>query len=419
MKFYMTVLSIVLFIVVSISAFIILQKEPINIGIIHSQTGTMAMFEKDVLDATLLGIEQINIAGGLLGRKVEAVVVDGKSTDKGFEDGVRKLLDAGVTTIFGGWTSSSRKAMKIILEEENALLFYPIQYEGFESSKNIFYLGLLPNQQVLPTLNYAVENFGNSAFLVGSEYIYPKITNKFIESIAGYANVNIVGEEYKLLGENNFSDVVEKIKLAKPSFIVNTLNGDSNVAFFKALNQSGISLYDTPVFSFSITEAEMYKIAHAAGIKSIEGSYLTWSYFNSLQTKENIELKNLFKKRFAKEVIITDPMYSAYMGVKLFANAVKKYNSFETAILKNNILKESIGGAAGIISMDAKNSHAWREVHIAKLSLDGVAKVVWSSQALQEPKPFPEYTNANQMLEYEEELYKKWGNRYEASRELK
>jgi len=220
------------------------------------------------------------------------------------------------------------------------------------------------------------------------------------------------------LGESNFSDVVQKIHESKPSFIINTLNGDSNAAFFKALHQNGISLEKTPIFSFSIAEAEMAKIAQANGMKSLEGSYLTWSYFNSLQNKENEQLKKLFKQRFGEDTIINDPMYTAYISIQLFANVVHKYKTYETPRVKKNIAKESIGGAAGVTTINGKNNHAWKEIHIAKVGADGEAKVVWSSQAPQEPKPFPEYINTSKMLHYEDELYKKWGNRYEASREF-
>lgn len=419
MKYYMIIFSIVLFIIISIFTFIAIQKEPIKIGIIHSTSGTMAMSEKHVLDATLFSIEQINIQGGLLGRKIEAVVVDGKSSDQGFEDGLNELIKSGVTTIFGGWTSSSRKEMKKILEKENALLFYPLQYEGFESSKNIIYLGLVPNQQVIPTLHYGVENFGNRVFLVGSEYIYPKITNKFIESVSGYANLNIVGEEYKTLGENNFTDVIQKIEATQPSFIINTLNGDSNLAFFNALNKSAISLSTTPVFSFSIAETEMTNISQAIGAKAVEGSYLTWSYFNSLDNAENRELKKLFKQRFGENIVISDPMYTAFMAIKFYANVVSKYNNNEINSLKKNILKESIGGAAGVITIDKKNNHSWKQILIAKVDANATANVVWNSESPQEPKPFPQFIDSKKMQTYEEALYKKWDDSYEANKELK
>ncbi len=419
MKFYAIIFSIVLFILLSLFGFEYIQKEKIKIGIIHSQSGTMAMSEKSVLDATIFAIEQINAEGGILGKKLEAVVVDGKSSDTGFEEALDILLKNGVTTIFGGWTSSSRKAMKTALEKEDALLFYPIQYEGFESSENIIYLGLTPNQQVIPTINYAVEKFGRTLFLVGSDYIYPQVTNKFINSVTEYFNLKIVGEEYKLLGATNFDDTIEKIKSQKPSFIINTLNGDSNIAFFKALSDNNISLINTPVFSFSITENELEKISQYIGTKALEGSYLTWSYFSSIESKENQELKSLFKKRFGNDIIVTDPMYTAYMGVKLYEQNVKKHGCYKTKTTKKNLAKESIGGVAGVVAMDAKNNHTWKEVRIAKINADAKAVVIWESEALQKAKPFPEYINTHEMLNYEKELYQRWNSRYEASKEYR
>ncbi|MCX6076535.1 MAG: urea ABC transporter substrate-binding protein [Campylobacterales bacterium] len=416
-KFYTLIFSIVLFVLLSVFTFSKFEKESIKVGIIHSLSGTMAMSEKSVLDATLLSIDEINKAGGILGKKLEAVVVDGKSNDEGFKDALNQLIKQNITTIFGGWTSSSRKAMKPILEKNDALLFYPIQYEGFENSKNIVYLGLTPNQQVVPTIDYAVKNFGNRAFLVGSEYIYPKMTNKFIESISGYMGISIVAEEYKILGERDFTNIIEKIKVTKPSFILNTLNGDSNTAFFKALKEAGISLHETPVFSFSITETEMQKIAQEIG--SMEGNYITWSYFNSLDTPQNKELKKLFNTAFAKQTTITEPMYTAFMGVQLFAKIATKYNCYKTSTLKKNIGKQSIGGAGEILTIEETNNHIWKQVLIAKIDAKGEAQIVWDSKTQQEPKPFPLYIDSDTMLQYQDELYKKWGNKYEASKELK
>ncbi|MEA1917278.1 MAG: transporter substrate-binding protein [Campylobacterota bacterium] len=414
MKFTLIVFSILVFIALSIFAFIHIKEEPIVIGLIHSKTGVMAKSEKSVLDVTLFSIEQINRSGGLLGREIVAVVKDGKSSDDGYKEALQELLHENITTIFGGWTSSSRKAMIPLLEKSNALLFYPLQYEGFESSKNIIYLGLTPNQQIVPTINYATKNFGTDAFLIGNDYIFPRVANRFTKEIARYFSMNIVGEEYRLLSERDFKDVAINIKKSKPSFILNTLNGDSNMAFFKALKDANISIKDTPVFSLSLTQVEVKEIAKELGIEAIEGSYATWGYFDSLEGKKNEELKKQFRKKFDNDIAITDPMHSAFLGVKLWAKSVDYMKKSDTSSVMNGIKGSSVDGNGDVMFVSEIDNHTWRSVRIAKVDDEAILEVVWDTESIQEAKPFPRYIDSNEIKKYIGELYKKWGNNYEA-----
>lgn len=414
MKFYAIITSIVLFIFLSIYAFIEIKKEPIKVGVIHSLSGTMASSEKPVLDATLFAIEQINASGGLLGRKIEVSVVDGKSSDDGFKEAIELLMKNNVKTVFGGWTSASRKIMKPILEKHGGLLFYPVQYEGFESSENIIYLGLSPNQQIIPTINYAVENFGNRVFLVGSDYIFPRIANEFIQSVASSTNLQIVGEEYALLGSDYFDDIAQKIAKERPSFILNTINGDSNIAFFKALQDAKIDLKEIPVFSLSLDESGVKDIADKIGVEPIKNSYSTWGYFDSIESDKNRALKKLFKERFKKDIFITDPMYSAYYGVKLWEKIVNKHQTFDSIKIKSKLAKESISTSTTPIYICEKNNHAWRNVFIAKVDENGDLNVLWDASSNLKPNPFPEYIDSTKILSFIDELYKKWNNKYEA-----
>jgi len=411
-KYYLIIISIIIFISIALFTFVETKKEPIRVGVIHSQTGTMANSEKSVLKATLLAIDQINTNGGLMGRMIEAVVIDGSSQAKNFSQGVQELIDQGVTTIFGGWTSSSRKAMLPILEKNNALLFYPLQYEGFESSPNIVYLGLCANQQIIPTINYAAEHFGKRVFLIGSDYIYPHISNKFIKNIASYTDIEIVGEEYANLYDNNIEASVAKIKELQPSFIINTLNGDSNIAFFKALQDQNISLLKTALFSFSLEEAHVESIRKILGTNAVEGMYATWGYFNAIESKQNRELKTIFKDI----TTLNDPAYSAYMGVQLWAKTVQQQQRYDTATIKKYIKKQSIEGVGGAFYISPKNNHTWRNVSIAKVDSEGHFQIVWYSQTPKKPKPFPEYIDQKEIDQYTKELYKKWGENYEAPR---
>jgi urea transport system substrate-binding protein len=255
------------------------EKNPIKIGIIHSLSGTMAISETPVVDSTLLAIDEINEKGGILGRKVIPIIRDGRSDWNTYASEAQQLIiEEKVDVIFGGWTSASRKTMKPIFEKYDHLLFYPVQYEGLEQSPNIVYTGAAPNQQVLPAVDWASQNIGTKFFLIGSDYVFPRSANEIIKSKIDEVGGQIVGEEYKLLGEDQFEDVVKKIVETNPDVILNTINGDSNVGFFKELRKQGITPSVIPTISFSIAEDEIKYL----GADTMTCDYDVWNYFKSI-----------------------------------------------------------------------------------------------------------------------------------------
>jgi len=233
-------------------------EDTIKVGILHSLSGTMAISEVSLKDAELMAIEEINAAGGLLGKKIEPVIEDGASDWPTFAEKAKKLLQNDkVATVFGCWTSASRKAVLPVFEENNGLLWYPVQYEGMESSPNIFYTGAAPNQQIVPAVEWLLENRGKKFFLLGSDYVFPRTANKIIKAQLSAMGGELIAEEYTPLGHTDYSTLVNKIKSAKPDVAFNTLNGDSNVAFFKQLKDAGITSDDITICSVSVAEEEI------------------------------------------------------------------------------------------------------------------------------------------------------------------
>ncbi|MDH3346730.1 MAG: urea ABC transporter substrate-binding protein [Desulfobulbaceae bacterium] len=387
---------------------------PVQIGVLHSQTGTMAVSEQSVIDATLLAIDQLNLQGGVLGRKVEAIVADGGSDPAEFSRQAQRLIDRErVVALFGCWTSASRKEVKKVVEEANHLLIYPVQYEGVESSPSIIYTGLVPNQQIKPAVKWAMDNIGNRFFLLGSDYIFPHMANTLIRDMADFVDGSVVGERYVLLGSSEFDYIIEEIETTRPAVIFNTLNGDSNFAFFAALKKHGISAADIPVFSFSIAETELQVLSDRLGIEFLVGHYVAGSYFQTLPGIENNDFINLFTDRFGNERRVTDAMVSAYDGVMLWAQAAQESGSVDPTVVCNAFGRQGRNGPGGIIYIDDHNHHAWKSVRIGRINYQGLFDIIWDSQKLIKPEPYPFYRNVNIWQDMENQLYKQWGNNWQ------
>jgi urea transport system substrate-binding protein len=246
----------------------------IRVGVLHSRTGTMAESEEPVLQAVLLAIDEINAAGGVMGRKLQPVIADGASDPDTFAREARRLIEAeGVEVIFGTWTSASRKSVIPVVQELDSLLIYPVQYEGLESSESVIYLGSSPNQQIFPALAFARENFGNRAFIVGSEYVYPRMAAVIATDAVQLSGGEVVGAEFVPLGSNDFEQVAKKIAKTKPDFILNFVNGDSNKYLFESLVENSVGPERVPLISFSIGESEIARL----NLTEVEGSYASWS----------------------------------------------------------------------------------------------------------------------------------------------
>lgn len=384
--------------------------KPIKVGILHSLTGTMATSEQTVRDATLMAIDEINANGGLLGRLIEPVVVDGKSDPKTFAAEAERLIAAEkVSVIFGCWTSASRKTVRPILEQYQHLLFYPVQYEGLEQSPNIVYTGAAPNQQILPAVNWCFQHLkARKFFLVGSDYVFPRTANAIIEAQINALRGEVVGQAYILLGSDRVDAVVKQIMEAQPDVILNTINGDSNVAFFTALRRAGVTSEDIPTMSFSLAESEL----HGLHAEDIAGDYAAWNYFQSVEREENLAFVQRFKDKYGPNRVTDDPIEAGYFGVYLWAQAVQDAGTDEVSAVLRNLPNQSFPAPQGIVSIDAENGHTWKTVCIGKIRHDGQFDIVWTSGRPLRPVPYPVYRTREQWGEFLDNLYRNWGDQW-------
>ena len=357
----------------------------IKVGILHSQTGSMSSSEKAVMQAELLAIEEINSAGGVLGHTSVPVIEDGKSDAKVFGEKATKLIEKdGVATIFGCWTSDSRKAVKHIVEDHYNLLWYPLQYEGMEASPNIMYIGAAPNQQIVPAIDYCVENFGKRMYLIGSDYVFPQTANRIINAQLKELKGEVVGEKYVSMDETKIYDIIQDIVKTKPDVIINTLNGDSNTAFFEQLNLANITSSVIPVMSFSIGENEIPDI----GIHNLAGNYVAWTYFETIDSNKNHKFVNDYKAKYGENMKIGDPVASGYMAVYLWASACEKAESFETEPVRIAAKGLNYIAPEGMVSIEGSNQHLNRKARIGVIKSDGQIQEVWSTPNPVRPDPY-------------------------------
>jgi urea transport system substrate-binding protein len=359
--------------------------DTIKVGILHSLSGTMAISEVSVKEAEELAIEEINAKGGVLGKKIEAIVEDGASDWPTFAEKARKLLSQDkAAAVFGGWTSASRKAMLPVFEELNGLLWYPVQYEGLESSKNIFYTGATTNQQIVPSVTWLLQNKGTKFFLLGSDYVFPRTANKIIKAQLAAEGGQTVGEEYTPLGHTEFSTVISKIKAAKPDVIYNTLNGDSNVAFFKQLKDAGITAKDIPVMSVSVAEEEIKGI----GADVLAGHYAAWNYYQTTDTPENKTFVAAYKEKYGQDRVTADPIEAGYNAVYLWAAAVEKAGSTDVDKVREAAKGIEFNAPEGKVTIDGETQHLYKKVRIGEVQPDGQFKEVWSTPDPVKPDPY-------------------------------
>ena len=364
--------------------------DTIKVGILHSLSGTMAISEKSVVDAEQLAIEEINADGGVLGKKIQAVVEDGASNWDTFREKANKLIDEDkVVTIFGCWTSASRKNVLPVFESKQHMLWYPVQYEGQECSKNVFYTGAAPNQQIEPAVDWLLKNKGKEFFLVGSDYVFPRTANTIIKAQLAAKGGNTVGEDYLPLGNTEVTPIITKIKQALPNggVIFNTLNGDSNVAFFKQLQGAGLGPDKYPSMSVSIAEEEV----RAIGSDYLKGHYAAWNYFQTVDTPANKKFVQAFKKKYGEDRVTNDPMEAAYVMVYLWKQAVEKAG---TADDLEKVRKAALGQAfdapEGKVTLD-NNHHLAKVVRIGEVRDDGLFNIVYSTPKAVSPVPWNQF----------------------------
>jgi urea transport system substrate-binding protein len=364
------------------------EGETIKVGILHSLSGTMAISEVSVKDATLLAIEEINAAGGINGKLLEPIIEDGASDWPTFAEKAQKLIQQdGVAVVFGCWTSASRKAVLPVFEELNGLLFYPVQYEGLESSPNIFYTGAEPTQQIIPGVEYLVNTLGSKKmYLLGSDYVFPRTANLIIKAQLEALGVELAGEEYVPLGGTEFSTIISKIQEAAPDSIFNTLNGDSNVAFFKQFKDAGFTPETLPVMSVSVAEEEVRGI----GPENVAGHYTAWNYYQTTDTPENEAFVAAYKAAYGDDRVTSDPAEAGYFGVYLWKAMVEKAGSTAVDDVKAAAATGEITFQApeGLITVDPENQHTYKYIRIGQINAEGLIDEVYSSPEAVKPDPY-------------------------------
>lgn len=360
--------------------------DSVKIGFVNSLSGTMAISEKTVNDSLHLAAEEINAAGGVLGKTLQIVEEDGASEPTVFAEKATKLISQDcVAAVFGGWTSASRKAMLPVFEENNALLFYPVQYEGLEASPNIFYTGATTNQQIVPAMDYLASEGVTELFLVGSDYVFPRTANKIINSYAEANGITIVGEEYAPLGHTDFSTIVNKLRSSGATAVFNTLNGDSNVAFFKEYKNAGLSAETTPVVSVSIAEEEVAGI----GLDNIEGQLAAWNYFQTVDTPENTTFVEAFKAKYGENRVTSDPMQAAYVSLHIWKLMVEAAESFAVADVVAAADGVTFEAPEGTVVVNGDNHHISKTALIGEIRDDGLLHTIWSFRGADRARSVP------------------------------
>ncbi|MGC4062147.1 MAG: urea ABC transporter substrate-binding protein [Aquabacterium sp.] len=384
--------------------------DTIKVGVLHSLSGTMAISETVLKDTVLMAIDEINAKGGLLGKKLEPVVVDPASNWPLFAEKAKQLLTQDkVAVTFGCWTSVSRKSVLPVFKENNGLLFYPVQYEGEELEKNVFYTGAAPNQQAIPAVEYLMSKDGGSAkrfVLLGTDYVYPRTTNKILRAFLkskGVKDEDIM-EEYTPFGHSDYQTIIANIKKfaseGKKTAVVSTINGDSNVPFYKELGNQGLKAKDVPVVAFSVGEEEL----RGVDTKPLVGHLAAWNYFMSIKNPTN---EAFIKKwsAYAKahnvaghkdKPLTNDPMEATYIGINMWAQAVKKAGSTDVDKVIAAMAGQTFPAPGGFMStMDEKNHHLHKPVFIGEVKADGQFKVVWKTPGPIKAQPWSPYIAGN------------------------
>jgi urea transport system substrate-binding protein len=384
---------------------------PLKVGVLHSLSGTMSISGSSAMDATLFAIEEINQTGGINGRPVKPVVVDGRSQgDRFAREAERLIKEEQVCTIFGGWTSSSRKIMKKVVEQYDHLLLYPVQYEGLETSPNIVYFGSAPNQQILPAVDWARKTLGKSRFfLVGSDYVFPRAAHAIIRDELAQVGGEVVGEAFVPLGATELQGLVDKIRDASPDMILNCINGDTNSVFFHDLREAGITPADIPTLSFSVGEQEL----RGTNLDSMEGDYAAWTYFQSLNTERNRIFREAFLGKFPQRVL-TDPMASAYTSVMMWAQAAREAQADTPKAIRRGLLNQRFEAPEGLVRIDPDNQHCYKTPRIGRIVDDGQFEVVWEAPEPVAPQPFPPTRTTEEWKAFLLDLQSGWNGEWEA-----
>lgn len=381
------------------------SSESVKIGILHSLSGTMAISEVSLRDVVLMAVDEINATGGVLGKQIEPVIVDPASDWDLFAEKSKELLiNKNVSAVFGCWTSVSRKSVLPVFEEHNGLLFYPVQYEGEECSANIIYTGATPNQQLIPAAEYLMSEEGGGYkkfYLLGTDYVFPRTANKILKAFLlskGVPEKDII-EEYTPFHHQDYQTIVSKVKkfaAGGKACVLSTINGDSNVPFYKEFANQGLSAATCPIMAFSVAEDEL----RAMDTEFLVGHLAAWNYYQSNESEENAKFVADFKAFCKKnglpggeDRVTDDPICWAYTGVYLWKKAAEKAGSVEVDKVRPNLYGLEFLSPGGLVKMSPKNHHLAKPVMIGEIRADGQFDVIWQTDGLVEPEPWSKYTS--------------------------
>jgi urea transport system substrate-binding protein len=363
------------------------EQGPIVIGLVLALTGPLATSEQALVAAVNLAVDEINQGGGLLGRRVELRIEDTRSiAAQTAADAARRLIDGQhAVALFGCWTSGCRQAVRPVVEQRRHLLFYPMAHEGMERSAHIIYTGATPNQQVLPAADWAMQGFGKRVYLVGNDGLFPHRVNAMLRDFIQLAGGRVLGERYVPLGSADVAAVMADLQAQQPDLVLSTLSGDSNRTFFDALVAAAMT--DLPLLSFTAAEPEM----RAYGGGRLDRHFTAWAYLQSLPGPANTAFLERLRALNGADTQASDPAVSAYVGVRLWATAVREVGSTQTEAVNANVLQQSVEAPHGFAAVDAQSRHLWRPLRIAQVRPDGQLAEVWQTARHIRPSPWPSF----------------------------
>lgn len=383
----------------------IIKRDTIRVGVINSVAGTLSISARPVIEATTMAIDELNERGGILGRQIEAFIADAKSDNQLFAREAEQLItEKHVVTLFGGWTSSNRRSMKPIVERYQSLLMFPARDEGLEDSLNIIYCGPVPNQLVMPALSYCLDTLRKERiFYMGTDGLFSHTAAELMHDTLQGKRARLVGEEFALLGQKNFSTEIRKIQQTKPDIIFNSLIGSSNIDFMAELRAAGITSKQAPTLSFTMGENELAQIADV----DLTGDYVAASYFQALARPQNQSFVQRFRKKYGAYRVTSAAMEAAYCSVYLWAQAIETAGVVSVSAIRAALRNQSFDGPGGVVRIDPSNQHTWRAFRLGRFEPDGI-KIVGGSETLIPPEPFPASRTRAEWEAFTNNLYHRW-----------
>jgi urea transport system substrate-binding protein len=385
-------------------------RSPVAVGILHSLTGMMARTETPVVDATLLAIEEINQDGGIQGRPIRPIVVDGQSDEAAFAREAEHLITTGrVAALFGCWTSACRKAVRPIVEQHDHLLLYPVQYEGLEQSPNIVYTGAAPNQQIVPALRWA---FGflhaRRFFLVGWDSISSCAAHEIMRDEIAALGGEIVGEARLAPDGTDVPRTVRRVSASRADLVINSTVGDLNVLYSHVLRAAGVTPEKTPTLYLSVGEIELLSLSNG----ETNGDYAAWNYFQSLDRPENRAFVDRFRTRYGPQRVIGDPMEASYIGVHVWAQAAREADADDIPSVRRAMQHQTFQAPEGSVRIDAENQHTWKTMRLGRITGGGQLETIWSSETAIRPEPFPASRSRAEWQQLLADCYERWGRHW-------